>query len=1004
MTTTLPRQRRVAVVALTVLLFSSLLLAQAKRPITHRDYASWRNIQNQRLSPDGRFVAYALFPQEGDGEVVVRNLATGTEFRETAGAKPAPLPYNPLMEVTGELDRPQERGITIAYTPDSKMVVFSTFPAKAEIDKAKREKKKPEEMPKGGMVIMDLASGVATRIARVKNFQLPERNSAWLAYLKEAEPPKKSAAGPKPQPAEAKSEEKKEAEESNDDVKPAAKKKEFGTELVLRNLATGAERTFADVLEFTIGKDAALLVYAVSSKKEETNGVFAVTTTNANPPMALLSGKGKYAKLTWDEKQTQLAFLSDKEDQASKPAKFKLYRWDLKSAPATAVAGARDPGLKKDNAPAEQGALSFTRDGKRLFFGVAIPQPEKSKDDLLDDDKVSADLWSWKDDNVQSMQKARAEVERNRTFRAVYHLDTNKVVQLGEPTVPEITPSEDGLWAIGVDNREYRPAIEYGLRLADTYLINAVSGERKLIAKKLYGRLQWAPDAHYLLNYDGKDWITYTVPSLAQTNLTSKLGVSFANEEDDHPDIPEAYGNGGWTKDGRFVLLYDRYDVWQLSPDGRLAKKLTDGRKDRLQFRHVRVTSERNDPDERWIDPAKPLLLKVESEQTRDSGFYRTRLDSTASPQKLITAAKSFSTPVKAKDAELLLLTQAAFDEFPDLRVADPDFRELKKISDANPQKAQLLWGTSELISYRNADGVALKAALYKPENFDPKKKYPMIVYLYERLSQNVNNFVNPGPGTSINIAYYVSNGYLVLTPDIVYTVGHPGQSALKCVLAAIDAVEDYGFVDEKAIGIQGHSWGGYQISYMITQTNRFRAAAAGAPVSNMISAYDGIRWGSGLPRQFQYERTQSRIGGTIWERPLLYMENSPIFHADRVQTPVMILHNDADDMVPWYQGIEYFLALRRLGKEVYMFSYNGEPHGLRRRADQKDYTVRLQQFFDHFLKGAPAPPWMSDGIPYLAKDEEKLRLNADAYGTPQPEVNAEADKPATKPASAVGK
>jgi dipeptidyl aminopeptidase/acylaminoacyl peptidase len=266
---------------------------------------------------------------------------------------------------------------------------------------------------------------------------------------------------------------------------------------------------------------------------------------------------------------------------------------------------------------------------------------------------------------------------------------------------------------------------------------------------------------------------------------------------------------------------------------------------------------------------------------------------------------------------------------------------------------------------------------MYTPENFDPKKKYPMMVYIYERLSQNVNNFVRPAPGTSINMAYYVSNGYIVLEPDIVYTTGHPGQSALKCVLPAIQSVVEKGFVDRDRIGIQGHSWGGYQIAYMVTQTNVFRAAEAGAPVVDMISAYDGIRWGSGLPRQFQYEKTQSRIGGTPWEYPLRFIENSSIYMADRVTTPLLILQNDGDDAVPWYQGIEMFLALRRLGKEVYLFDYNGEPHGLRKRAAQKDYAVRMQQYFDHFLKGAPEPEWMAKGIPYIEREQEKEKFNS---------------------------
>jgi dipeptidyl aminopeptidase/acylaminoacyl peptidase len=323
------------------------------------------------------------------------------------------------------------------------------------------------------------------------------------------------------------------------------------------------------------------------------------------------------------------------------------------------------------------------------------------------------------------------------------------------------------------------------------------------------------------------------------------------------------------------------------------------------------------------------------------------------------------------------MLTASTFNEFPDILVTDPSFRNPRKVTNANPQKADLLWGAGELIGFRNADGVPLQAALYKPENFDPAKKYPLMVYIYERLSQAVNNFVDPRPATSINISFYVSNGYVVLAPDIVYTVGSPGQSALKCVLPAVQALVDKGFIDEKAIGIQGHSWGGYQIAYMVTQTNRFRAASPGAPVGNMTSAYSGIRWGSGRPRQFQYEKAQSRIGGSLWQVPLRFIENSPVFMADRVTTPLLFIHNDQDGAVPWYQGIELFLALRRNGKEVYMFNYNGEDHGLRKRHNQMDYTVRLQQFFDHFLKGAPKPEWMENGIRYLDREEEKEKVRA---------------------------
>jgi dipeptidyl aminopeptidase/acylaminoacyl peptidase len=253
------------------------------------------------------------------------------------------------------------------------------------------------------------------------------------------------------------------------------------------------------------------------------------------------------------------------------------------------------------------------------------------------------------------------------------------------------------------------------------------------------------------------------------------------------------------------------------------------------------------------------------------------------------------------------------------------------------------------------------------------------MVYIYERLSQTVHTFIDPRPGSTFTPTAYVSDGYVVLMPDIVYETGQPGQSALKCVLASIEAVAREGWVDEARIGIAGHSWGGYQIAYMVTQTTRFRAAEAGAPVGNMTSAYSGIRWGSGLPRQFQYEKTQSRIGKTLFDDPLKYVENSPVFHVKRVTTPLLILHDDADDAVPWYQGIELFMALRRNGKEAYLMNYNGELHGLRRRPDQMDYSIRMKQFFDHFLKDAPAPEWMRKGIPYIEREEEKTRFLQDA-------------------------
>lgn len=1023
------------------LLIACAGVAQQKRPLAHHDYDSWRSIMSQELSPDGKFLAYGLFPQAGDGEVVIRNLATGQEWRQPAGQRPEPP--RPNFAAAEDEPPPQVR-IKLDYTADSKYVVFSTFAPKAEIDKAKRAKAKPEDMPKGGMAIVNLSTGQAQRVERVKSFQVPDKSGDVVVFLKEPAKAASARNGDAAQNANAE----RPADPMSPSTRPAAKKKEYGSELVARNLETGEDTTFQDVTEYTIAKDGSGFVYAVSSKDEATNGVYAVFADLKNVPAKLISGAGKYTKLTFDERQDRLAFLSDRDDVAARgsekpartngeanhpdaadsesrsddslvaqddspgysdeemfqnpggtnrpsrkpeaPTQFKLYLWERTAPAAVELASNKSSGFREGYQISDKGNIAFTRDGQRIFFGSAPPTPaEKDAEaNIPDDDQVHGDLWHYKDDYIQPMQKVRAEADKRRTYSTVYHLPEKKLVQLADSTLSEITPSEDGLWALGGDDREYRRMIEYDTRYLDSYLVNTRTGEKKPIWKKHIGRATWSPDGKYVLLFmpseTGGEWHTVSTADLKDHPLTTKDGVKFWREEHDMPEAAPAYGNAGWTKDGKYVLVYDQFDIWRFTPDGSEAVNLTRGMGRKLQYemRLVRLNTDRSDPDSKWIDSTKPLLIRADDKDRHDTGFFRVKIDAKSDPERLIVAPKNFTAPVQAKNADVMLFTGQTFQEFPDLLVSDSNFTNVKKVSDANPQISQLLWGSAELMHYRNADGVPLKGILYKPANFDPKQKYPMIVYIYERLSQGLHNFVEPRPTHNINVSYYTSNGYIVLEPDIAYRIGEPGQSALKCVLPAIDSVVAMGFVNEQAIGIQGHSWGGYQIAYMVTQTNRFKAAAAGAPVANMTSAYDGIRWGPGLPRQFQYEKSQSRIGATLWQAPLKFIENSPIFMADRVQTPLLLLHNDSDDAVPWYQGIEFYLGLRRLGKEVYMFSYNGEPHGLRRRPDQKDYTVRLQQFFDYELKGAAEPEWMVKGIPYLQRDEEKARTWKEAgYG-----------------------
>ncbi len=935
-------------------LVASLAHAQ-QRPITSADFPSWKAISGQVLSNDGHYLAYGLFPQEGDGVVIIRDLKTSQDLRIPAGELPPPPAPDPASDGPAP---PQ--AIHISFSPDTKTLAFLAYPTHAAVEKSKDKKQAPPPPAHDELVMIDLTTSKPTRIPDVKSFQLPDKGTGFIAYLKFPAPEAKKPTPAPDAPAD---------EDSEDQARggragatgSATPTTQYGSLLTLRSLPAGTEKTFPDVLDYQLAKDAKSLAYSVASPRPETDGVF-LLATSATDPKALITGKGRYEHLTFDEKFDQLAFIgapaSDDPESKHKPL-YNLYLWHTGEPKAADIVSTFHPGyILNDHA-----TINFSKDATRLFFGAA-PAPPPAHATAIDPDKPSFDLWRYQDDYIQPAQKVRATADLNRSFRAEYLIKQHKMIQLADETMPELTLSENSRYALGADDRPYRAMLDYDDRSADYYLVDTDTGTRTLLLKKHQGVIRWSADGKYLLTFDSRDWSTIAVPSGKVTNLTAKLPAKFFNEENDVPGLPGAYGAGAWTKDDKAVLLYDHWDIWQVTPDGSNAINLTAGagRKAHTEFRYIKLDS---DPEARTIDPSQPVLLRAEDTMSHDTGFYTTKLGATQPPARLTYAPKDFSNPIKARDADVVITSTQSYTQFPDLLVTNSSFAKLDKVTDANPQQAQLQWGTDEMVPFQSLDGVNLQGILYKPANFDPSKKYPMIVYLYEKLSQNINHFVDPKPMDSINISYYVSNGYLVFTPDIVYTTGYPGQSALKCVLAGVSAVSAKGFVDEKNIGIQGHSWGGYQIAYMVTQTNRFKAAEDGAPVVNMFSAYDGIRWGPGRPRQFQYEISQSRIGGTPWQYPLRFIDNSPLFQLDRVTTPLLIVHNDADDAVPWYQGIEMFLALRRLGKEAYMFTYNGEPHHLRRRANQKDYSTRMAQFFDYELKAGPKPKWMESGIPY---------------------------------------
>lgn len=927
-----PRRPRLAVLLVAFALSSTLAapeaLAQtAKRPLSYDAYDSWKSIRGTTLSDDGAWLAYALEAQEDDGELVVRNLRTGAEFRHARGESPV-------------------------ITADGRFVVFTIVPPQAEVDKAKKEKKKPEEMPKNGLGVMSLADGRVTTVDQVKSFKVPELGASRVAYLK---------AEGKRQKAEEDERKKEEGGSKNKE-----KKKDPGTDLVIRDLATGVETTVPEVAEYAWNRQGSWLAYGVSSKVATNDGAFARSTSDG-AIVELLKGQGHYKGFAFDEAGRQLAFVSDQAEYGSDASPYRLYHWTAGPGRASELVSAATAGVPDGYAVSEHGELQFSKDGARLFIGTApAPEPPPADDAPA---PIKVDLWHWKDPMLQPMQAVRADDMRERNYRAVVHLKDKRFVQLALPDMPQVAAGDDPSHLLGESNVPYQQLISWDGSYDDVFVVNVTTGERTQVLERSYYGASLSPDGKFVLYFDEAtgDWWSFRIRDGRRANLTEKIDqrIIWVDEKHDTPNQPRPYGVAGWTADDKLVLVYDRYDIWALDPDGGAAPRNATaglGRAERLVFRYQRL-----DPDERVI-PSTPVLLSATNDVTKAEGFYRATLAAAAAPARLMMIDKSVRAPIKAKKADVVVFTQQRFEEFPNLWVSDLSFADPRKISDANPQQAEYIWGRSELIDYVNNDGKTLRAILTKPENFDPSKKYPLMVYIYEELSQNLHGYVAPAPSHRINIARYVSNGYIVLQPDIVYETGYPGEAAEKCVIPAVQKVLAMGVVDPERVGIQGHSWGGYQITHLITRTDIFRAVQGGAPVANMVSAYGGIRWGTGMSRAFQYEKTQSRIGAPPWDAALEYIENSPIFWVEKVNTPYLTIHNDEDDAVPWYQGIEFFNALRRLGKEAYLFNYNTEKHGLRERVNQKHYTVHLDEYFDHFLKGAPRPAWMESGVPYLER------------------------------------
>lgn len=954
---------RKSFLTLSLLCFVSLAFAQ-KKPLTHDVYDDWKSITSVNISSDGVWAGYRINPQVGDAVLQLKNLNT-----------------NKSITV--------DRVSRYSFSANGQFVAAEVKPAYLEERALKLKKTAATKMPKDSLFIINLNTGDIKKIARVKNYQLPGESDEWIAWLHEKPLKKKKKAKKKAPKVEEetskkkkrkkkgkkkKEEVKEEPKEEKEPEEPRAKSK--GTELVLFNMRSGETKSFKGVMEYRLSEKGNRLFYEFD-KVDSLNpaGVYAYGTLNGEA--ATLSERmTDYKKMSVHEDGEQVAFFASANEKDDEYKYFSVMYWQSGNASASNVADTTSAGIPENWMVSDKSNIRFSESGKRLYFGTA-PRPFKydyeADTTLLKTDRPDVDVWSYNDPYIQPMQKLQAGREKNRTFDVVLDIETGRLVQLAGPDLESVTIDvrNDRDFVLAMNDQPYRTQFTWDTQLPrDFYRISTTTGEAELVMKGSKGFPSLSPGGNYLTwhNIEDGHWYMKDINSGNTRNLTEGMSVKFSNELHDSPSLAGSYGGPGWSDNDGAFFLYDRYDIWRFDPKSGSSTNVTNGygRKNKITMRYQRL-----DREQITIPTNERVTLSAFNEWTKASGYMTANMGSSANPQQVVMEDMSIYGLIKAKNADRVLVRKSTYEDYGEVYAANSvNMSGLKKLSNVGAQEDPYNWGTAELVEFDNTyDGETMQAILYKPENFDPNKKYPMIVYFYERRSNSLHSHPSPAPSAStVNIPYYVSNDYLVLVPDIKYEVGYPGRSAMNHVVPATKAVMAMGFVDEDNMAIQGQSWGGYQVAYMVTRTNMYKAAGAGAPVVNMTSAYGGVRWGSGMSRMFQYEKTQTRLGATLWDRPDLYIENSPLFKVPEIETPLFIMHNDADGAVPWYQGIEFYMSLRRLQKPAWMVSYNNEAHNLRKRKNRKDLSIRMTQFFDHYLKGAPMPEWMAYGLPAKLK------------------------------------
>jgi len=940
--------------------------AQQPRPIGLQDILAWKRIVGPTLSNDGAWFAYRLSPGEGNSELVVRRTADETEHRFPVG----------------------EGGGTVAFSNDSRWLAFTIAPPRAETGRPRGQGTPPRHK----VGILELASGEMTEVDDVQAFSFAGDRGGWIAlrrYPASAGGGAQSGGG-SPAPRGGGSP----GGNGNDRAR--------GVDLILQDLATGARLNLGNVSEFSFDESGRWLAWAVDAEGKAGNGI-QLRDMETGVIQVLESDDARYSQVSWAEDPLALIALKAVDNEDYEDPLHSVLGWMGFGTRNGVVKTVFDP--MEDESFPDGMTISPNRpprwsdDRDAIFFGIhevemnedtsdepeaeeqeeAPPEVEEPRpggsEEISDDEKPDLVIWHWKDPRLQRMQEVQAGRDRNFSYLAVYWVGPRRFVRLADDEVDTVDPAEKGFWAVGQDDTEYELMSNLdGRRFSDVYAIDMRTGEREMILDRARWTNDISPDGSHFLYYQDGHYFTYEFATGEHRNITAEVPTSFIDTEDDHNVVDPPIRPRGWTVDGESVLLSDNWDIWRVDVDGNGATNLTvNGKADQIRYQGFTQFDPDNEPG---IDLSEPVYFRTYGEWTKKAGLsLMTR--GRPGPEVLAWEDASYGAFMKADDAETYVVSWSTNETYPDYHVTDARLRNPRQITDGFPEQAEFLWSDGTiLVDYESDKGDRLQGALFLPANYQEGQSYPTIVYFYELSSYRLNTYDFPS-ANGFNKSVYTSNGYAVFMPDIVYQVNDPGMSAVWCVLPGLQAAIETGVVDPERVGVHGHSWGGYQSSFLVTQTDAFAAVATGAPLTNMISMYASIYWNSGSADGAIFESSQGRFYGGPWEHLEAYQRNSPVYHAENIHTPILLLHNDQDGAVDWNQGIEFYNTVRRLQKPIVMLQYVGENHGLSKDANRKDYTVRMKEFFDHHLKGEPAPAWWTDGVAYLdMEDHIKDRIH----------------------------